>query len=93
MKDPDTIEVQLIDRPENLQVMASCLKALGIRCRLERSNGQAGRLLITLAPQDDVRLLRLWDQLTDLRVRYLELRQATIADQLSFMDDEERVIL
>ena len=93
MDNSDLIEVQLIDRPENLQVMESCLKALGIACRLERGNGQAARLFVSIDPQDDIQLLRLWDQLTDLRVHYLELRQAKVADQLSFMDDEERVIL
>lgn len=75
-------------------MMRSCLKVLGIASRLERGNGQTSRLLITLSPQDDSRLLGLWDQLTDLRVLYLQLRQATIAEQLTFIDDdEERVIL
>jgi len=88
------VHIYIPDSEANLAALARSLRALDVECRLQSGNGQSPRLVVTIGPEDDGRLLALWEQLTDLRVRYLEGRQAMIVEQLSFLEASgEAVIL
>ena len=90
---PKTVEIRIPWDEEGSLALARVLGYLGIDVRFAADNG-TGALLIYLDDGDDQAVLALWDELTDLRVRYMEARQAAIVDQLTFLPDgEEAVIL
>lgn len=73
--------------------LAEALIHLGITVRFHADNGK-GSLLIYLDEEDDAAVLALWDELTDLRVTYMEARQSAIVDQLTFLPGgDEAVVL
>ena len=92
----ETIEKTEIKIPwdaEGSLALAWTLIRLGVEVKFASDNG-TGALLIYLDDADDEAVLALWDELTDLRVRYIEARQAAAVDQLTFLpEDEEAVIL
>ena len=69
-------------------VLRDILVRMGIEHWIEVGNGHGPQLVVQLRPGDDQQLLALWDELTALRVRYLEARQAQVVQQLSFLDGE-----
>lgn len=87
------LEVRLPYSEEMPVALIDLLAAMAIPCRFLAENG-SGALLVTIGEAEDAELLRLWDCLTDVRVRYMEARQELVAAQLSFLPSgEEAVIL
>ena len=86
------IEITITDR-EQIKLLTPCLRALEISHRVDRSNGKGPRLMITMKEGDDLRLLALWDELTDLRLRYLEARQNERVEQLTFLEGSEEAVV
>ena len=74
-------EIRIPWDEEGSLALAWTLIRLGIEVRFAADNG-TGALLIYLDEEDDQAVLALWDELSDLRVRYIEAKQAAIAEQL-----------
>lgn len=72
--------------------LVRALTYLGIVCRFQNDNGR-GAIIMELDDADDQALLRLWDELTDLRVSYIEARQQQVVDQLTFLPGDEEVVI
>ena len=87
-----TVEFSIVGQ-ERIARLKPCLRAAGISCRVDRSNGQGPRLTISMKEGDDLRLLALWDELTQLRVLYLEERQRQRVEQLSFLEGSEEAVV
>jgi len=87
-----TVEFSIGGR-ERIARLKPCLRAAGISCRVDRSNGQGPRLTISMKEGDDLRLLALWDEITGLRMRYLAARQAERVVQMTFLEGSEEVVL
>lgn len=68
-------------------VMVEVLGYLGIPVDFDSDDGQ-GQLIVRMDEEDDARMLALWDELTDLRVRYLDAKQEMVATQLSYLEAE-----
>jgi hypothetical protein len=68
------IEIRIPYSDEMPLAFLHALNSLGIPCRFMAENG-SGALLITMGDEEDEALLRLWDCLSDLRVRYIEAKQ------------------
>ena len=81
------VEITIRDNQET----KALLRAAGIRYR--QGNGTGPRLVITIDAADDARLLELWNQLTDLRLRYLEAKQRERVEQLSFLEGSEEAVV
>lgn len=64
------------------------LDELGIRWGVETEDGH-GAIIIEMDGADDARLLAVWDELSDLRVRYIDARQRSIGIQTSFLEGEQ----
>jgi len=64
------------------------MESLAIPCRFMAENG-SGALLITMGDEQDEAVLRLWDCLSDLRVRYIEAKQQAVAEQLTYLEGRE----
>ncbi len=64
--------------------LVRALTYLGIVCCFQNDNGQ-GAIIIEMDDADDQALLRLWDELTDLRVSYIEAKQELMVTQLSYL--------
>ena len=77
----EKIEIRIPWDEEGSLALAWTLIRLGIDVRFAADNG-TGALLIYLDEEDDQAVLALWDELSDLRVRYIEAKQAAIAEQL-----------
>ena len=76
------IEVRIPYSEEMPLAFLKALEEIGIPCRFMAENG-SGALLITMGDEEDAQLLSLWDELTDLRLRYIEAKQEAIAEQLT----------
>jgi len=74
-------EIRIPWDEEGSLALAWTLIRLGIDVRFAADNG-TGALLIYMDQKDDQAVLALWDELSDLRVRYIEAKQAAIAEQL-----------
>lgn len=61
------------------------LDEIGINWTLHTGNGRAV-IIIEMDSNDDARLLALWDELTDLRVQYIDARQRSVGVQTSFLE-------
>lgn len=68
--------------------LVRALTYLGIVCRFQNHNGR-GAIIMELDDADDQALLRLWDELTDLRVSYIEAKQDLMVTQLSYLGGED----
>jgi len=68
--------------------LVRALTYLGIECEFDSDNGQ-GAITIDMDDADDQALLRLWDELTDLRVSYIEARQELLVIQLSYLEGDD----
>jgi len=77
----ETIEIRIPWDEEGSLALAWTLIRLGIDVRFAADNG-TGALLIYMDDKDDSAVLALWDELSELRVRYIEAKQAAIAEQL-----------
>jgi len=64
------------------------LTYLGVVCRFDNNNGQ-GAIIIELDDADDQALLRLWDELTDLRLYYIEAKQELMVTQMSYLEGDD----
>lgn len=69
-------------------IMLDVLGHLGISVDFDSDNGQ-GQLVVRMDEEDDARMLALWDELTDLRVRYIDARQGEVAEQLSYLGGDD----
>ena len=78
----EKIEIRIPWDEEGSLALAWTLIRLGIEVRFAAENG-TGALLIYLDQEDDQAVLALWDELSELRVRYIEAKQTAIAEQLS----------
>lgn len=67
--------------------LVRALTYLGIVCRFQNDNGR-GAIIMDLDDADDQALLRLWDELTDLRVRYIDAKQELIVTQLTYLEGD-----
>lgn len=80
-----------ITKPWDEQGSLALLRALtylGIVCRFQNDNGR-GAIIINMDDVDDQALLRLWDELTDLRVSYIEAKQEQFVTQLSYLEGDD----
>ncbi|HUW94552.1 MAG TPA: hypothetical protein VMW58_02095 [Anaerolineae bacterium] len=77
----ETIEIRIPWDEEGSLALAWTLIRLAIDVRFAADNG-TGALLIYMNQKDDAAVLALWDELSELRVRYIEAKQAAIAEQL-----------
>ena len=68
--------------------LVRALTYLGIVCRFQNDNGQ-GAIVMELDDVDDQALLRLWDELTDLRVCYIEAKQELMVTQMSYLEGDD----
>ena len=68
--------------------LVRALTYLGIVCRFDNNNGQ-GAIIIELDDADDQALLRLWDELTDLRLYYIEAKQELMVTQMSYLEGDD----
>ena len=80
--------IEIIVRDKTL---IPCLLAAGIPYR--QGNGSGPHLVVIMDAADDARLLELWEQLTELRTRYLEGRQRQRVEQLSFLEGSEEAVV
>ena len=78
----ETIEIRIPWDEEGSLALAWTLIRLAIDVRFAADNG-TGALLIYMNQKDDAAVLALWDELSELRVRYIEAKQTAIAEQLS----------
>ena len=67
----ETIPIRVAFTP----VLLSLLTTMGIGTRMIPDDGHGPLLEVLLDDEKDERLLALWDQLTDLRVRFIEANQ------------------
>ena len=77
----ETIEIRVPWDEEGSLAMVRVLGYLVIDVRFAADNG-TGVLVIYMDQKDDEAVLALWDELSELRVRYIEAKQAAIAEQL-----------
>lgn len=68
--------------------LVRALTYLGVVCRFDNNNGQ-GAIIIELDDADDQALLRLWDELTDLRLYYIEAKQELMVTQMSYLEGDD----
>jgi hypothetical protein len=67
-------------------MLCRILDELGISWTVDASNGH-GEIVIEMDEMDDARLLSLWDELSDVRARYIDEKQRSTeirAGQRSF---------
>jgi hypothetical protein len=88
----ETIEFELIGR-DAAKVLSPCLTALGVSHTVYRGDGFGDRIVVRVGPREDQLLLKLWDELTRLRVAYLAARESENVIQLSFLDGHDEVML
>ena len=69
-------------------VLVRALTYLGIVCRFQNENGR-GAIIMELDDADDQALLRLWDELSDLRMCYIEAKQEVMVTQLSYLEGDD----
>ena len=74
--------------PSLLQLRVHCITHIGNMVR-----GEGPALTLKIRPEDDKKLLHLWDEITDLRMRYLAARQAERVVQLSYLEGSEEVVV
>jgi len=84
----EKIEIRIPWDEEGSLALVWTLIRLGIDVRFAADN-RTGALLIYLDEEDDQAVLALWDELTDLRVRYIEARQAALVEQLSYLEGSD----
>ena len=68
--------------------LVRALTYLGIVCRFQNDNGR-GAIIVELDDADDQALLRLWDELTDLRVCYIDAKQELMVTQMSYLEGDD----
>jgi hypothetical protein len=81
----EKIEIRIPYSDDMPLALRPVLEQVGIPCQFMAENG-SGALLITMGDEEDEVLLRLWDCLSDLRMRYIEAKQEQIAEQLSYLE-------
>ena len=89
------IELEIYGQ-ERAELLLPSLMQLRVPCTTHIGNmrrGEGPALTLKMRPQDDEKLLRLWDEITDLRMRYLAARQAERVVQLSYLEGSEEVVL
>ncbi len=74
------------DRKGSL-TLVRCLRQLGIHCQFNPESRQ-GSVSIDMDDEADARVLALWDELSDLRVRFIEENQRQAVEQLSYLEGE-----
>lgn len=83
-----TIEIRQPWKPMFGKQICGILDDLGITWRLATDNGR-GAIIIEMDESDDQRFLALWDELSDIRARYIDQRQRSVAVQASFLERGE----
>jgi hypothetical protein len=80
-------EVKVPLDAENSLLLAGAMGFLGIGTRVSHDNGM-GSLSVFLDEHGDEAVFRLWHVLSDLRVRYIEAKQAEKAEQMSYLEGD-----
>lgn len=87
------IEIE-VTGDERVKMLLPCLLQLNVLTTTHfPRNGSKLSLTVKMHAGDDEKLLRLWDEITDLRMRYLEARQAERVVQLTYLEGSEEVVV
>lgn len=78
------IEIRQPWKPMWGKQICGILDDLRITWRLTTDNGR-GAIIIEMDEADDQRFLALWDELSDIRARYIDAKQRSAAVQASFL--------
>ena len=86
-RDPSKTEIRIPWDEESSLALIESLLILDIDCRFGGDNG-TGIFSVYLDDADDGALLRLWDELSHLRVKYIDAKQKEL-DQQEGEDEQE----
>ena len=84
----DKIRIRKPWHEQGSLALVRALTYLGIVCRFQNDNGQ-GAIIMEIDDLDDQALLRLWDELTDLRVSYIDAKQELMVTQMSYLEGDD----
>jgi len=83
-----TIKVKKTWNGASSALLCYVLDQLELRWMIRADNGR-GSLIIEMDDEDDARLLGIWEELSDIRARYLDARQRSLGTQLTFLEARE----
>lgn len=70
------------------QILCDVLEELDIEWTIAVDDGH-GAIVIEMDFSDDAKLLAIWDELSDIRARYLDAKQRSIGEQLTFLEGKQ----